>query len=502
MIIKIRDLDCYIHSSLDQRNHRLVSPDRGFDLSKLGSEILQDEMKEYITERGRRLSLSSIRTELGNYNQFCRALNDSFPNLMSLKSISKNDLELGCRKWLMKNGMACTFKKKKMDREKDSYSIAPLLSFVNAVMDFLNPSCEADGFAGDVWIIDDLDIPVRYNPSNRQKSISFKTIDQVEIRKEIKQVIKLHLLEKSFGTVCLEMTAIKRFSQWMLENHPEISTLSKVNRSLIKEYLEHTNLEATGRQDYSKELYHLKSVLTTALRNMNVEDYDKLFYKDDFGKQLEKTYRSYNDEEICRINNAILSDANEQVARALFVDQMLGTRISETLTIKCNDFRKNDRGKYEVVIHQWKTHKTYRKPISPDIVALLNKSIEYTKERYGDRDYIFVNDRNPDEPMQYSKIKYTMKKIILKYDLRDDQGERLTIGTHLMRHTYARKLTEMHVDDSTIAKLLGQSGTGSLKFYRAMSPDALYDETKEILEQENLEIEKITEYWDGKRENK
>ena len=45
--------------------------------------------------------------------------------------------------------------------------------------------------------------------------------------------------------------------------------------------------------------------------------------------------------------------------------------------------------------------------------------------------------------------------MIYENDLRDDQGELFGFGSHLFRHTYGVKLTELHVDDWTISKLIG-----------------------------------------------
>ena len=232
---------------------------------------------------------------------------------------------------------------------------------------------------------------------------------------------------------------------------------------------------------------------------LDVPVLDNLFLGSDSGRTPETVYRSYSDEEIRRLNNAIIAGVEEQMARALLVHQLLGTRISETLTIKRSDIRKSARGTDMVNIYQVKTHKSYSKILSPDVKSLLMKSIEYTSDRFGDREYVFVNDRNPEEPMQYRRVQYALNRIIIKNDLRDDQGERFTVGTHLMRHTYARKLTELHIDDMTIAKLIGQSGTASLKYYRKMSPQTLYQETKDVLDQVNSEIANILEEWDGKR---
>ena len=42
------------------------------------------------------------------------------------------------------------------------------------------------------------------------------------------------------------------------------------------------------------------------------------------------------------------------------------------------------------------------------------------------------------------------------------------------------KLTELHVDDWTIAKLLGHKGVKSVQYYRKMSNQRLADETREV----------------------
>lgn len=499
MIIKIRDLDCYKNASQKQREHKLVRPDRGFDLSKLGNEVIQAEMEKFIRHRGQVLSLSSIRTELGNYNQFCRAMKEAFPEMDSIKNVAYEELERRCRKWLMKKGYRYSRMRKRTDSERESRAVAPLIAYIRVLYEYFHMNEDSGGYDCDIWIIDQLGITIDFNPVHRIKSISFKRIEQLGIRNEIKQIMRLHLREKALGTVCAEMTAVGRFTEWLAENHPEIDSLAVLNRFIIEEYLLHTNMEATGRKDYSRDISHLKSVLRSASMILDVPVLDNLFLGSDSGRTPETVYRSYSDEEIRRLNNAIIAGVEEQMARALLVHQLLGTRISETLTIKRSDIRKSARGTDMVNIYQVKTHKSYSKILSPDVKSLLMKSIEYTSDRFGDREYVFVNDRNPEEPMQYRRVQYALNRIIIKNDLRDDQGERFTVGTHLMRHTYARKLTELHIDDMTIAKLIGQSGTASLKYYRKMSPQTLYQETKDVLDQVNSEIANILEEWDGKR---
>ena len=84
------------------------------------------------------------------------------------------------------------------------------------------------------------------------------------------------------------------------------------------------------------------------------------------------------------------------------------------------------------------------------------------------------------EPLQYNTVQNRVMDIIQKKDLRDDNGELFGFGTHMFRHVYGIRLTEMHLDDWTIAKLLGHTSVKNVKFYRKMSLQIIADETREI----------------------
>lgn len=110
----------------------------------------------------------------------------------------------------------------------------------------------------------------------------------------------------------------------------------------------------------------------------------------------------------------------------------------------------------------------------------LQSSIEYTQEKFGDTEYIFVNEKEPDRPMQYMAIKTKVMSMIQEKQLKDDHGELFGFGTHMFRHYYGVKLTEMHLDDWTIARLLGHKRLNNVQHYRKMSNQRMADETREV----------------------
>jgi hypothetical protein len=70
--------------------------------------------------------------------------------------------------------------------------------------------------------------------------------------------------------------------------------------------------------------------------------------------------------------------------------------------------------------------------------------------------------------------------MIQEKQLKDDHGELFGFGTHMFRHYYGVKLTEMHLDDWTIARLLGHKRLNNVQHYRKMSNQRMADETREV----------------------
>lgn len=58
------------------------------------------------------------------------------------------------------------------------------------------------------------------------------------------------------------------------------------------------------------------------------------------------------------------------------------------------------------------------------------------------------------------------------------------------------KLTEMHLDDWTIAKLLGHSSVRSVQYYRKMSNQILADETRKIRHRQSQIILENLDGWE------
>jgi len=473
----LRDLDCYRKATDKQKAHKLFCPDRFFDLSRFGDKEIAAQLYKFITTRGQLLSPLSIRSDLFPFNQLCDFLNEDWPQLNSFTDTTISDMTKKAKVWLLKKGKNLSQQRIRITTGKPEISDHDLIKYIRKIYSYLTPTDKTFDRDSDRWYLRDAPINIRYNPVKAVDSITFEKIPQPRIRTEIKDVIYIHLSQYAIGTIQAEMSSINRFAGYLAERYPEVNTLTVIDRELMEQYLLYTNTEATGRKSYTKELCHLKTVLITAGKILDIRELEHLFFIDDKGTATDRLYKVYSSSELERLNAAIVK-GDPQVARALILHQLLGTRISGTLTIKQDAIFKNQSDQLFVRLQQIKTQKTCVKPINDEIKRLIDKAREYTNDRYGDREYIFVDDENPDRPMQYGKIQYHLMAMIHKYDLRDDHGRLFTVGTHTWRHNYGKRLTELHIDDKTIAELMGHSNTSSLKYYRKVGNKMLADETR------------------------
>lgn len=196
-----------------------------------------------------------------------------------------------------------------------------------------------------------------------------------------------------------------------------------------------------------KQEEYLIKIKRQAIVQKGTLRYSPLSDRLDIPPDIKPEFKVYSDEELKRFN-AFLAKVDIQTDRMLTIHQMLGTRISDTMTLR-NDCLMEKNGDTLIRIYQMKTH-YYEKPISQELAALIREAIRCTEEKYGKCKYNFANERDHTKPMLYPLIQGRITAAIHKENLKDDSGNYFTFGTHMYRHVYGVKLAEMHLDDWTI----------------------------------------------------
>ena len=470
-----RELACY--ADAEESLLRKAGQKDFYNLSLLPGKTMQEEFRQYLYSRGQQVSLNTIQHEKSCFRQFCEAIRGrKTPD--SLLDWNENEWIRIFKGWMMLNGIPIT-KKKKSVYGTINVVESEQLRYLRRVIRFLQPEDLREEREKDIWRLDRLDIPLEANPIYNQQTMNFTKITQKGIREEVKAAIYLHLKYEKVGTAYGELSTMRRFSAYLRSKSSEVESCADIDRALLEEYLVHKTTEDSSGRGNSTHIQQLRSVLETVGKLYGYEHLERLFLNTDIPAEIQPEFKAYSDAELKRLN-AQITKLDVQITRCLVIHQMLGTRISDTLTLQ-KDCLFQQNGVDMISIQQVKT-RTYQKPVSAELAALIRKAIQCTEERYGDTKYIFVDERDTSRPLQYSTIKHKVLDLITKLDLRDDAGKPFTFSTHMFRRAYGVKLTELHLDDWTIAKLLGHKSIGAVRHYRKMSHQLLADETRRARE--------------------
>lgn len=336
-------------------------------------------------------------------------------------------------------------------------------------------------YSYDLWDMRKLDIVPRSNPIRGRYRLDFREIRQKEFKEIIKRILYSHCQTKAMGSIKGELRGFRRFAGFMYDRFPEVRHFTEISRDMIEDYLVYIKTD-TGLTSvsYTTELSVLDNLLDEIGRELEIENLCNLFLSSDCRAYDNALPEAYSDAEIRRFNSA-LTKLKPQLGRCLIIHQMLGTRIEDTLTLR-RDCLSEKSGHYFITIVQQKTRK-YKRPVSDQLAELIRKAIEVSENEHPDSAYIFLQDNG--NLYTDSMLKYHVNIMIYENDIRDDNGNYFEFRTHRFRHTFGVKLTEMKLDDDSIARLLGHKDTRTIPHYRRLRNEALAEDTKAVRDEMN-----------------
>ena len=473
METKLNLRDYYEPSEITSSQERVITKEPIYDFEPIPSPIIRQEIMEYVLHRCETVCIARAYSDRQYFKRVCDFLKEYTKLKSSLKDKNQEQWLRQFKAWMFKERIPLTERGKNPDGSVHLYK-SRLIGYFERVLKYVQHTEQLET-EKDVWELDKLDIQHKANPIKNYRTVNFKGIFQPEMREEVKKGVYLNLQGEAIACVQKELTAVRRLSRYLQERWPNIQSCRDIDRKLVEEYLTYLKTEATETKHFHADLNRLRALLESIGQVCGYVNLQGLFLTRDIPPTRKAEFKTYSDAELMRLNAEIVK-MDEQTARLMIIHQMLGTRISDTLTLETDCLYK--KGADIIIrIRQMKTQ-PYEKPISVELATLIQKAIDYTTERYGETQYVFVDDRNPQKPMQYTTVHSKVIRMIYDKDLRDDHGEHFGFTTHMYRHYYGAKLTEMHLDDWTIAKLLGHSSLRNVKFYRKMSNQMLADDTR------------------------
>lgn len=493
--IYYREFECY-HSPPKGKKMKDIGH-LYYDLALLPSQKMREEYRAFLMERGKDVSIQSMAHDKSTYHHLCHFLKSVKKRPESFSGWEEEIWIGNLKKWMLKNGMPW-YREKTSVYGSVNRCEAQLLRYVRHLVRFFQPEDNRAEKEKDIWELDRLGIPVTGNPIHNVRTINFTRIYQQTFREEIKEALYHHIPYESIGTVQGELGGMRRFSRYLKEQYPDVESSRDIDRKLIEDYLIYNMTNGQTNKSKAANIYRLRSVLTTIGKLYGYPHLESIIIQSDIPPEMQPEFKVYSDAELKRLN-AEITKMDEQLARCMIIHQMLGTRISDTLTLRQDCLYQNG-DQTMIRIQQVKTD-VYKKPVSGEVVLLIQKAIEYTKSRYGNTaEYIFVSEKDINRPLQYTTIKNKVLQMIRDKKLLDDDGKPFGFNSHMFRHYYGVKLTELHLDDWTIAKLLGHKRLGNVKYYRKMSNQRLADETRKARDEMSRIILNNLEGWGNEYE--
>lgn len=450
--INLISYDCYQQATEKQLAGLKWKENRVYYISEIHNEKIQDEIYGYIDDRCRRLSLSTVVNDIYRFDLLKEFLNEKCTSCSSITDKKWEELERSYKAFLYKKGLALYVRRNRPDRRNVEQQSSAQVSFLKMYYEYVVKCKTADipENEKDVWDMRKLDIVPRSNPIRGRYRLDFREIRQKEFKEIIKKILYSHCQTKAMGSIKGELHGFRRFASFMYDRFPEVKHFTEISRDMIEDYLVYIKTD-TGLTSvsYTTELSVLDNLLDEIGRELEIENICNLFLSSDCRAYDNALPEAYSDAEIRRFNCA-LTKLKPQLGRCLIIHQMLGTRIEDTLTLRRDCFSNQ----FCQLIANWSF-------VFP--CFLLDNGKLYTD----------------------SMLKYHVNIMIYENDIRDDKGNYFEFRTHRFRHTFGVKLTEMKLDDDSIARLLGHKDTRTIPHYRRLRNEALAEDTKAVRDEMN-----------------
>lgn len=365
-----------------EKHKKLMGSNPAYDLFKLPAEKMQEEARKFIVKRLEEKSIMTVYGERTEYHQICDMLQERRGKEKELTDLEKSKWLLVLKAWMLKHNIPLT-QTVHLAGKPERYGKSKLVRYFELLLEDVQPEDVRDEVLKDIWELDKLNIELKTTPTKNYRTIRFTEIYQADIKEELKKAIYVQLKQENVSSVVREMTAMRRLSRYLKEKHPEIESCQDISRAIVEDYLTYLNTESLQTKEFRSELNRLRSVLEMVGKLYHYEQLDNIILNRDIPPSTRAEFKTYSDAELKRINSFLVK-VDEQTARLMIIHQMLGTRISDTLTLRTDCLI--EKGNEVIIrINQPKSH-YYEKPISMELASLIKAAIKYTKRKIGDTD--------------------------------------------------------------------------------------------------------------------
>ena len=442
-------------------------------------------------------SFSTIVSYAKTINPIATFINTQYHDITSITDVELSIILPKYIVWLQENNYKITLSyKNQVDAEmnKREYKYASIYiivfkAYYKYIYDVMYPDTRNE-YDKDIWDVRKLNINVNISESRARYTINFTNILQGKIRDVCKKFIFNRLKHKSMATVLEDMKCLKLFSKFINEKHPEITSLTELDRAIMEEYFAYVRTSEINTRGVSKRIGGLKLFFET-LQLMGEEEapLKTLIISKDYHTKDKALPKYFSDNELKQLNEHI-NELPLQIARMFFVIENVGMRISDLCPMKVDCLKLTKKENYLLRYYQSKSKKWNTVPINDIVANTIEAAIEKSKEEFGDTcKYVFAQSKN--RAISSDTFSYHMNQLSFNNNIFDDTGNLLRIKSHVFRGTVATQYANLGIDLNVIKMMLGQSSLGVLKHYVTIHDVSMIECMKSITSEDNEYIANI-----------
>lgn len=312
-------------------------------------------------------------------------------------------------------------------------------------------------FTKDIW--DVRNIPGARYAAHRSDHLLNFTLVPAAFCPALKRHIRLMITRRSLGNCTQRILYVRLFLNFFVSRNPAASTLQQLSRADIEDYLLYLK---TGRNHYGKPnsnnhiwraVNHLKYFLEYLERTSSAESpqlaVGKLIWPEDTGSQPQHKYTGdkFIPESVLYQLEQHMHQLPSKYLPIVIILRASGWRIGDVLNLHydtclertssgwwlCGDILKTDVENHKV-------------PLSDEIAAIVAAQRDLVKETFSEEDnphrYLFPSSHKERKgrPMYEQSIRYSLNRLAVACEIKDDDGTIFHFKNHAFRHTKAVEL--------------------------------------------------------------
>jgi integrase len=317
-------------------------------------------------------------------------------------------------------------------------------------------------YGADTWAAARLGLVVNRPP----RSIRFDAIAQLWLRAATKRFARHRLGSgKAFGSVSIDVRAVRRFAAYLARTRPRASDESAVTRELLEGYLGWMAGARLAAHTRNTDLICLRGFLQAARRHRWLPGLaaDATLYADELGRRPDGLPRFIPEHVMAQLERPEnLARLPDPTSRHLVVVLMeTGLRANDGCMLAFNPVIDDSVGWPCLRFHNAKMAAEQLVPLSARAAEAIGAQQDYVRQRWpaGAACLFPAPFGNPDgdHPFSYGTLRERLARWQELIDVRDEAGRPYRATAHQFRHTLGTRLINSGVPQHVVQRLLGHA---------------------------------------------